>query len=182
MNQKIQLWVAVVILFSVLGAAHLWAYYQDPEPTDYFGEVVAEPRSYEGRIRKMTELVPELNGERIELPFHKIDRHDIVYFEIENENGFAVPVMAYITPTGRLFVGVSLCEGCGGRRYALAGDTLLSENCRTIFKIEDHRFIRGSRRCRDYPPQLLDWSLEEDTLVIPREEVLGWQPRVGEQK
>lgn len=181
MSRNLQLLVAIVILLSVVGGVQVWSYYHEPEEVQYFGEAVADPRSYKGKIRKMTEINPELEENELKFSLHKVDRHDIVFFEIERKDEVSVPVMAYITPTGRLFVGVSFCEPCGGTSFSLAGEALLSEKCRTLFHIEDHSFVSGSRRCREYPPQPLDYKLEQEMIAIPLEDVKEWEPRYSDQ-
>ncbi|MEW5921355.1 MAG: hypothetical protein AB1796_10520 [Bacillota bacterium] len=80
-----------------------------------FGEPVVEPRSYVGKLISMTEVEPLIENEMIKIPLAAVDGNDIVSFTVENDEGFAVPLMAYITPSGRLFAGSSMCEPCRGR-------------------------------------------------------------------
>ena len=120
----------------------------DEDPTAFsFGDPVAETRSYVGRFESMTAVTPEFDGQWVTVPLQVIEENHIVYFEVENDQGFKVPLMAYITPSGRLFAGSSMCEPCQGRYFSLAGETLVCDTCRTTYTIEDHQFLSGSPAC-----------------------------------
>lgn len=144
----------------------------------YFGEPVAAPRSYVGRFVSMTKVEPLVENGRISISFTEVDQNNIVYFEVENNQGLPVPLMAYITPTGRLFAGSSMCEPCRGRTFSLAGETMVCDTCRTTYTIESHRFISGAAACGSYPPVNLYPVIENGRIYIEEQLVLNWRPRV----
>ena len=144
---------------------------------EYFGEPVATPRSYIGEFIGMTTVEPVIEDGQIKLSFDEVDRNNIVYFESENDQGDMVPIMAYITPTGRLFVGSSMCEPCRGTTFSLAGETIVCGNCQTTFTVEDHDFIAGVVACGQYPPINMYPTIEDDTIIIDQQEVLNWRIR-----
>lgn len=160
----------LVLVFSALG--------RKPETEiDLAGQPVAAERSYVGRLVSMTVVEPVIEEEKIILSLEEIDAHNIVYFEAENSAGEAVPIMAYITPSGRLFVGSSMCEPCQGRTFSLAGETLVCDTCRTTYNIETREFISGSVICGQYPPVDFEPTLENGKIVIERGKVLEWRNR-----
>ncbi len=142
-----------------------------------FGEPVAGARSYVGDLISMTEVEPLIEDEMIKIPFEAVDNNSIVNFNVENDEGFLVPLMAYITPSGRLFAGSSMCEPCRGRTFSLAGETLVCDVCRTTYTIEDHQFIAGSQACGSYPPVYMEPLVEDGTINIPLDKVLSWRIR-----
>ncbi|MBS3948608.1 MAG: DUF2318 domain-containing protein [Dethiobacter sp.] len=144
---------------------------------EYFGEPVATPRSYIGRFISMTRVEPVIAEGQIKIPFDEVDRNNIVYFEAENDQGTLVPLMAYITPSGRLFAGSSMCEPCRGRTFSLAGETLVCDKCRTTYTIEDHRFISGAQICGSFAPVNMNAVIEEGMVVIDQQRVLNWRIR-----
>ena len=144
---------------------------------EYFGEPVAATRSYIGKFVSMTSVEPEINGDKIQIPLSVVEENNIVFFEIENNEGTIVPLMAYITPTGRLFTGSSMCEPCRGRTFSLAGETLFCDTCRTTYTIEDHKFISGAVACGQYPPVNMNGFVENGLVNIELEEVLNWRIR-----
>ncbi len=166
---------AIVILVAVFAFFQL----SSPEQADmeFFGEPVAAPRSYLGRLVSMTKVEPVIEEDTIKILFSEVENNDIVYFEVANDEGTLVPLMAYITPSGRVFAGSSMCEPCGGRTFSLAGETLVCDNCRTTYSIESHEFIAGSVICGAFPPVNMQGTVDGDILVIPLPEVLGWRIR-----
>jgi uncharacterized protein YbaR (Trm112 family) len=178
LKPKLNITLSLVIAVAVIGVV---AAFQASRPTqattDYFGEPVAAPRSYVGRVVSMTRVTPVVENEQVKIPLAEIDRNNIVYFELENDQGTLVPLMAYITPSGRLFAGSSMCEPCRGRTFSLAGETLVCDNCRTTYTIEDHRFISGATICGSYAPVYMNPVVTDGMVVIDQQEVLSWRIR-----
>ncbi len=143
-----------------------------------FGEPVAATRSYIGRVVPMTSVEPQLNGEYVSISLEVLEANDIVYFEVANNEGFLVPLMAYITPSGRIFAGSSMCEPCQGRYFSLAGETLVCDTCRTTYTIEGHQFLSGSRDCGSYPPVYMEPLLGDGMIKFPLAKILQWESRV----
>ena len=125
----------------------------------------------------MTEVEPLIEDDMIKIPLAVVDGNSIVSFTVENDEGFAVPLMAYITPSGRLFAGSSMCEPCRGRTFSLAGETLVCDTCRTTYTIENHQFITGSTACGAYPPVYMEPQVEDGTINIELDKVLSWRIR-----
>ncbi|QNO13439.1 DUF2318 domain-containing protein [Alkalicella caledoniensis] len=149
----------------------------DQETINYFGEPVVESRSYIGEVIAMTVIEPVIEDDKVLIPLQTVNENNIVTFEIANDQGELVPLMAYITPSGRLFVGSSMCEPCRGRTFSLAGDTLLCDTCRTTYTIEDHEFISGAVACGSYPPVNMNPTINQGTIEIDLQEILSWRIR-----
>lgn len=166
------------ILIVIVGVAYTLAG-RGPgsDEAAYFGDPVAEPRSYLSQVVPMTAIEPVVEDGWIMIPLELVSQHHIVGFDLENDEGFSVPLMAYITPSGRLFTGSSMCEPCRGRTFSLAGKTLLCDVCRTTYTIESHEFISGSTACGSYPPVYLEPVVENEMIKIPLAEVLEWRSR-----
>jgi hypothetical protein len=163
-----------VIIVAVVATIALSS---DEEEGVFFGSPVVEARSYVGEFVSMTPIEPVIEDGKIKIPLDQVDQSNIVYFEVENNESQMVPLMAYITPTGRLFAGSSMCEPCRGRTFSLAGETLVCDTCRTTYTIEDHQFIAGSSACGSYPPVNMNPVIEDDMIIIELDEVLNWRIR-----
>ncbi len=163
--------VVAVVVFVFLGGN------QNDEAISYFGEPVTQSRSYVGKLISMTPITPEITETQVRIPLDVVDEANIVSFEIENDEGTLVPLMAYITPSGRLFVGSSMCEPCRGRTFSLAGDTLVCDTCRTTYTIEEHVFIAGAQACGSYPPVNMNAKVIDGVIEFDLQEVLSWRIR-----
>lgn len=146
---------------------------------ELFGNPVANERSYVGELIRMTKVEPIVESDSIQIPLDIVDMNNIVYFESENKNQETVPMMAYITPSGRLFTGSSLCEPCRGTTFSLAGETLVCDTCKTTYDIETHEFISGAKICGSYPPVNMNAEVIDGQVVISKEEIMKWEIRAN---
>jgi len=176
-KSKLPIILTVVALAIVSVVVFMFNGSSGKDQTAFYGNPVAEERSYIGEFIAMTDVTPVVSDGKIEIPFDEVDSNNIVYFEVENNEKQLVPLMAYITPTGRLFTGSSMCEPCRGRKFSLAGETLVCDTCRTTYTIEDHKFISGAPSCGEYPPVYMENSIVDGKIVIDLEEVLQWRIR-----
>ncbi len=178
-NSKVPLLLIALLVLAVTATGIVMLMSEPKEETlkPAFGEPVAASRSYIGRFVSMTPVTPLIEADRISIPLELIEAHDIVYFEVENNEGLMVPLMAYITPTGRVFTGSSMCEPCQGRYFSLAGETLVCDTCRTTYTIESHEFISGSQDCGKYPPVYMKPVVENGMVSIALNDILQWQVR-----
>lgn len=148
-----------------------------PDPAGPWGDPVAAQRSYVGRFISMTAIEPTIDDDWVTLPLSVVADKNIVSFSVANSAGYMVPMMAYLSPSGRLFAGSSMCEPCRGRTFSLAGETLVCDTCRTTYTIEDHRFLSGSFACGQYPPVYMEPVVADGMIRIPRNHVLNWTIR-----
>lgn len=169
--------VSAVAVIIVLAFVFLIGSEDDGGPDAAFGEPLAATRSYVGRVVSMTRVEAAVDKERASIPLELLEAEDIVYFEVENSDGFMVPLMAYITPSGRVFTGSSMCEPCQGRYFSLAGETLVCDACRTTYTIESHEFISGSVACGSYPPVYMEPTVDDGLVSIDMEDILQWEIR-----
>lgn len=176
-KRNLPLILGVVALLLVAAVALVFLKQPAQAKVEYFGEPVASPRSYVRRFISMTTVEPVVEDGEIRIPLSEVDKNNIVFFELENNEGTLVPLMAYITPSGRLFAGSSMCEPCRGRTFSLAGETLVCDTCRTTYTIEDHKFISGAVACGSYPPSNMNPVVENGMVVINEAEVLNWRIR-----
>lgn len=177
-KSKLPLIAGIVLIVLALGSV----YYQftgtaTQSEVAYFGEPVTTERSYLGRFVSMTAIEPLVEEGQIKFPLADLERYSIVSFSEKNDQGTVVPLMAYITPTGRLFVGSSMCEPCRGQTFSLAGETLFCDTCRTTYTIEDHQFISGAVTCGSFPPVNMNGTVVDGMVVIDLQEVLNWRIR-----
>lgn len=167
----------VIVLLVAAGVIIFFMNRSTSDETNYYGEPVAESRSYIGQVISMTSITPEVKEDKVIFPLEEVDSNNIVYFELENDQGELVPIMAYLTPTGRLFVGSSMCEPCRGQKFSLAGETLVCDTCKTTYNIETHEFLSGAAVCGELPPVNMNPVIENGNIVFDYSEVLQWRIR-----
>jgi hypothetical protein len=96
-----------------------------------------------------------------------------VSFEYRKSDGTAVPLIAFVKPSGKIFVGVSYCVPCKGTGQTLTADGQLTcTSCGT--KRDPETGIGVSGACRLYPLDELPATIQGEKLVVDRAALDGW--------
>lgn len=179
--QKSKLPIIIAIVLTIIATVVIILIFSNRSSNKegkYFGEPVVDSRSYIGKVISMTTITPEIKEGNVVFPLNEVDNNNIVYFELENSEAELVPLMAYITPSGRLFVGSSMCEPCRGRTFSLAGETMVCDTCKTTYNIETQEFISGAPACGKLPPINMNPKVENGDVIFDYDEVLDWRIRI----
>ena len=93
--------------------------------------------------------------------------------------GNVLPVMSYISPSGRLVVATSFCEPCRSTLFHFEGNQLVCDVCFTRWDLNTLLGIGGG--CFDYPPEELAAEVRGDTVFIPNADLEAWVPRAYQE-
>lgn len=139
------------------------------------GTKVTEKVSYKNQTIRMTPVDIVAGSGYIEIPMEIVKDKKIVYFEY-NKGGKQVPLMAYITPSGKLVTAVSMCEPCRSTKFHIEGEEMVCNACGTRWTLEGLQGVSGG--CLAYPPDVVAHAIEGGKVKIPETIILGWKPRV----
>jgi hypothetical protein len=163
--------VAVVIA----AAAGLWAFYGDAF------------RSYHPVIAKQPEIgAPGTSGRinstlvtaRMEGPFIIVsaaglkERRILRFFDPESLQ--QVPMIAYLTPAGRVVTAMSISENCRSRDFYLEGETIHCANCPSYWNASS---LEAYACCQKYYPDPIPSTVLGDEIRIEASAVRTWQTR-----
>jgi len=159
-----------------------------PEEQKYIGRLLpegyaaptVEPVSYTS-VTKMTDVTATAKGKKVTLPIAEIIAAKMAFFEYTRPDGQAIPMVAYVRPSGKLFVGVSYCIPCKGtKQYVDADGTLTCDSCGTKRDLETGVGISGA--CRLYPLDEVVSEVAGDKLVIQKSDLDSWTPQPMDRK
>lgn len=144
-------------------------------PAGYVESAVASATTYTSTI-KMTNVTAALGDKQVTLPVSDVVTNKIVFFEYQKPGAEAVPLAAYLKPTGRLLVAVSYCIPCKGTGQRIEADgTLTCETCGTKRDLETMVGISGA--CRLYPLDEIAATVSGGQIVIERSALDTWTPQ-----
>jgi len=142
-------------------------------PKDYQEPKVAEPTTYNQTIT-MTPVTATDDGKAVSLNTADVTNGKIVSFEVKRADGQSVPMVAYVKPSGKLFVGVSYCVPCQGTGQRIDADgTLTCETCGTKRTLETGVGLSGA--CKLYPLDELTASVAGGKITVQKSAIEGWQ-------
>lgn len=125
---------------------------------------------------QMTDVKATASGNEISIATNDVVTDKIVYFEYVNKAGATVPMVAYAKPSGKLFVGVSYCIPCQGKRQRIEADgTLTCENCGT--KRDPETLVGISGACKLYPLDELPARVSGGKIVLEKSAIDSWTPQ-----
>lgn len=136
---------------------------------------VSEKVDYSGQTIRMTDIQARVENGIISIPLDVVKEKKMVRFEYEN-NGYRMPLLAYLTPSGRLVTAVSLCEPCRSTRFHIEDKKIICNACATEWNLETLKGIQGG--CLNYPPDVIPSTIEKDRIQIDEKSVTQWKPRV----
>jgi hypothetical protein len=113
------------------------------------------------------------SGSTLSVPLDQITSNKIVRFDYAKAGSGALPLIAYIKPSGKLFVGVSFCPPCQGKGQRIEPDmTLTCDTCGTKRQLETQIGVSGA--CKLYPLDEVPSKVVGGKLVIDKSVLDGW--------
>lgn len=146
-------------------------------PAGYEAPKVADLALYPETV-KMTDITATDDGEKLSVPVSDITTSKIVKFEYAKAGSRALPLIAYVKPSGKLFVAVSFCPPCEGEGQRIeAPGILVCESCGTKRDLEQGVGISGA--CKLYPLDELPVTVAGDRISIDKTVLDNWtaQPK-----
>ncbi len=128
-----------------------------------------------GQTVRMIDIQAKVEKGKISIPLKEVMEKKLVRFEYGG-NGIIVPLLAYMTQTGRVVTAVSMCEPCRSTRFHINDKTIVCNACATEWNIETLKGIQGG--CLNYPPDVIPSTIEKDRIQIDEKIVTQWKPRV----
>ncbi len=137
--------------------------YEEPKVADEAAAVAA----------KMTPVTAKTDAAGVTIPVADVVSSKIVSFQYQKNSGEAVPLLAYVKPSGKLFVGVSYCVPCRGTGQRVEADgTLTCEACGTKRDLESSVGLSGP--CKLYPLDELPVTVNNGQIQVPTSALEAW--------
>lgn len=144
-------------------------------PAGYAAPQVSEATTYDSTV-EMTELALTSSESSLTVPVAEVTSSKLSLFQYTLPSGEELPLIAYVKPSGALFVGVSFCPPCQGEWQTIQPDgTLTCNSCGTKRDLETMAGISGS--CKLYPLDEVPVSTVGEDLVIDRAVLDSWSPQ-----
>jgi len=175
-------WVTVSLALAAiaLGGIAFWIIQGSTPANSGVSSVSPQPKvsgnvDYTGQSISMTEIQPNVKGGKISVPLDLVLEKRLVRFEYETK-GNKIPLLSYVTPSGKVITAVSMCEPCRSTRFHIEGKTLVCNACGTKWNLETLKGISGG--CLTYPPDVIPSTVEKGVIQIEDKIVTQWKPRV----
>jgi nitrite reductase/ring-hydroxylating ferredoxin subunit len=141
-------------------------------PAGFTETAVASASTYSSTI-KMTDVNAAQGSKQLSVSLKDVVSNKIVYFEYQKPGSDPIPMIAYVKPSGKLFVGVSYCIPCKGTRQRIDADGILTcESCGTKRDLETGAGLSGA--CRLYPLDEVPATVSGGKIVVQDAVLQAW--------
>ena len=170
--------ISLSLIAIVLGGVGYWIIQGKSSIAD--SKVSSQPKvsgkvDYTGQTIQMADIQAKVVNGKISIPLDVVMEKKMVRFEYEG-NGIRIPLLSYITQSGRVVTAVSMCEPCRSTRFHIKDKTIVCNACYTEWNLETLQGIKGG--CLNYPPDIIPSKVEKNQILIDEKVVLNWKPRV----
>jgi uncharacterized membrane protein len=169
--------ISLAVIAVILAAVGYWLVKGDTEADLRVSSQpkVIEKVDYSGQTIRMTDIQAKVQNGKISIPLEVVKEKKMVRFEYEN-NGLKIPLLSYITQSGRVVTAISMCEPCRSTRFHINDKKIVCNACATEWNLETLKGIQGG--CLNYPPDIIPSTIEKDHIQIDEKMVTQWKPRV----
>lgn len=141
-------------------------------PAKYAEPSVAGASTY-SITQKMASVTPTQDAKTTTVSVKDVTADKIVSFEYKKAGSDPVPMIAYVKPSGKVFVGVSYCIPCRGTAQRIDADgTLTCESCGTKRDLETGVGLSGA--CKLYPLDELPVTVTGGKIVLQNSVIDSW--------
>jgi uncharacterized protein len=144
-------------------------------PAGYTEPSVADAVAYSSAL-KMSDVTATQGKRQTSIEVSEVVAKKIVFFEYAKAGSDPIPMIAYVKPSGKLFIGVSYCIPCKGTGQRIEADgTLTCESCGTKRDLETGVGLSGA--CKLYPLDELPVTVKDGSLLLENSAIDQWTPQ-----
>lgn len=136
--------------------------------------VVTEPVDYGDREIQMTDIDFRVEDGYVIFSLDDVIEHRLVYIDYQGPTS-PIPVMAYISPNGKLVTAISINEPCNENRFRIVGNDIKAEKCRAIW---DQNSMEAHICCSNNYPDPIPSEVVDGRVRISERTILGWNRRL----
>jgi uncharacterized protein len=136
--------------------------------------VVGDGRNYENRTVEMVEVGSEVRDGHLVFSLDDVLQHELVQVEYRGETAI-VPVLAYISPKGKLVTAISISEPCNATHFTIIGNTIKCNNCSANW---DLNTMQAYACCPNNPPDPIPSQTVGNEVRVAIATLENWRRRL----
>lgn len=123
----------------------------------------------------MTKVSAVVGKGLVEVPLDLVKNNKLVSFDYNRTDG-PIPLLAYMTPSGKIITAVGISEPCHSKSFHLEGNEIVCDVCSTRWNLETLAGNNGE--CAANPLEMLSHTVHEGRVIIKEMDVQNWKPKV----
>jgi len=135
---------------------------------------VALVTMYRDEQIRSTPVEASMKDGKIAVPLRLVQEHKLVRF-FDPERIQETPLIAYVTPQGKLVTAMSRSEHCGSTDFYLSGNNIHCASCPSYWNMAS---LEAYACCQRYYPDPIPSVVSGDLVLIDAPRVRQWQSRL----
>lgn len=181
--------IGVIVASGGLGAKDAGALTPTPEEAKYLGRFLpdgyTEPKIGEGgevtQDIPMSQIQATQTEAGLSIPVSEVVSKRNVGFSYTKADGTPIALIAFVKPSGKLFVAVSFCVPCKGISHTMTSDgNMTCDACGTKRDIETAVGVSGA--CKLYPMDELPVTVNGDQITIEKSVLDNWTEQPADRQ
>ena len=119
-------------------------------------------------------ITASIDGNDIVINVESVTSMGLVRFE-DPEGIQSVPIIAYVTPRGKIVTAMSISESCRSNDFYLQGNNIHCASCPSYWHMES---LEAYACCQKYYPDPIPSTIERGILRISKNTVRDWRTRI----
>lgn len=176
-NPKVKRWAirgALIVVLVVGVGAFLDQLLRTFHPVIEKQPDVAMVTMYRDDQIRSTPVEAVMVGGKIGVPLRTVQEHKLVRF-FDPEKVQDIPMIAYVTPQGKLVTAMSKSEQCGSTDFFLSGNNIHCASCGSYWNMAS---MEAYACCQRYYPDPIPSTVSGEMVVIDPAIVRQWQSRL----
>lgn len=163
------------LILSVFSYTFVTFMLDRPHPVIERQPVIAMPTMYAGQVLTLQPIESRVANGKVIVRLNDLLEKKMVEFQYVSPL-ITVPLLAYISPEGKLVTSFRYCEPCGSKSFSAEGMELHCGACETKWSFVNLEGIQGS--CQKYPPEPIPSEVVGDEIHIDEKLVANWKLRL----
>jgi len=173
-NRRIYLGIGIFVVLAVGVYTFMDQLLRTYHPVIDGQPTVAMTSVYENHKISSTPVQAAMKEGFISLPLKVVLEHRIVRFS-DPQGIQPVPILAYVTPQGKLVTAMSKSENCGSTDFYLNGNNIHCASCPSYWNMSS---LEAYACCQRYYPDPIPSTVVNDEIRIATANVRNWQSRL----
>jgi hypothetical protein len=131
-----------------------------------------EPMDYADlRVDKQV-VTPVESGDMVGVKLSDLEKYRMLYFKYNGK-----PVLIYADQYGNIVSSIAMCEPCkNDEEFFIQDNILVCGKCFTKWNLGSHYGVSGG--CKDYPPEIIEYTVSDGNVFVKKSDIDNWRPRV----
>lgn len=118
-------------------------------------------------------ITATVENENILVPLNVVLQYRIVRF-YDPSGEQKIPILAYVTPRGKIVTAMSISESCRSEDFFLDGENIHCANCQSYWNMES---LEAYACCQKYYPDPIPSKIVNNNIVISKSVINNWRIR-----